>query len=36
MLFSPLSKYIPHGLGRMVYSSINGTFLYDGYFKDGF
>ena len=33
LVFSQLSKYIPHGLGRMVYSYINGTFLYDGYFQ---
>ena len=36
MLLSPTSKYIPHGLGRIIYSSLNGTFLCDGYFEKGF
>ena len=36
MLFSATSRFVPHGIGRIIYTSIHGTFLLDGYFKEGF
>jgi hypothetical protein len=28
-------KYVPHGIGRMCFVGIHGSFIQEGYFKNG-
>ena len=35
VIYSPTSGYIPHGLGRLVYSGIQGAYIIEGTFFEG-
>ena len=35
ILFSPTSRYVPHGLGRLFYSGITGSYILEGTFFEG-